>query len=98
MAMRGAAGAGMAFTNGCHCERSEAISRRVLLTRGRLLRRYAPRNDGVRLPPEWVIDDRFLLRGQGLVQRLDRRAALRQPLYPRREELLAVALPVEHCW
>jgi hypothetical protein len=31
------------YTNGCHCEHSEAIS---LTMRTRLLRRYASRNDG----------------------------------------------------
>src|SRR5258706_730903 len=32
-------------TTCCHCERSEAISRRIVLCRWGLLRRSAPRND-----------------------------------------------------
>src|ERR1700726_3611639 len=77
--------------NHCHCERSEAISHRIVLSRWRLLRRCAPRNDkslfrGPLIPDSAVLDrcagDQPLLRGHRIAVAVGHReiavAALQQ--------------------
>src|SRR5215467_13209566 len=53
------------------------------------------RADGENSTAERVVDDRFLLRRQRVVERFERRAGLLQRLQPRLEGLLATAHAIE---
>src|SRR5437762_4823225 len=93
--MRGLAGAGMAFTAFLSVSLQAKRSNLAPTCSTRLLRRCAPRNDGVRLPSERVVDHRLLLGRQRIVEGFERRAGLLHRLQPRLEELLAPAHAVE---